>query len=170
MVLVYTFVAGQISAFNKYGEMSTALTNGGNSTVTFTPAQLSVTPQNSTVSGTLNLPSGYMTPKTKLILKFSTSGSILAGGALIGNEIMGNTFNFVVPAGLTSSFNIGIEGQGSGITGEYTFKADTVHAGVSGKVLTLEASPTLSTPALTDKQVSILLPIFRTVQLPEHIL
>jgi len=146
IVLTYTFTAGQISLFNKYGEMSFTLNNGGASNVTFTPAQLSVTPQQSSVSGTLNLPAGYSIPKTKLLLRFSSSASNISSGALIGNEIMGNNFNFVIPANLTSSFNIGLEGQGSGPIGEFTLKLDTIHAGVTGKVLTLESAPSLNTP------------------------
>lgn len=144
IVLVYTFVAGQISAFNKYGETNITLVNGSPANVTITSAQLSVTPQNSTISGTLSLPSGYTTPKSLLVLKFGTGN--IANGAIIGNEIMGTTFNFVVPAVLTSSVRIGIQGQASGSTGEYTFKYDTVQAGSSGKVITLESAPGLTTP------------------------
>jgi hypothetical protein len=146
LVLVYTFTAGQVSAFDKYGEKTNfVLNNGGTSNVTFTAADLSLNPGETTVSGSIALPPGYMTPNANLLLRFTNKGSVYLG-ANIGNPVMSNTYSFVVPTGLPSASTIVIGGRGSGPIGEDGLKIITAAAGSSGNVITIETCPNLSTP------------------------
>jgi hypothetical protein len=146
VVLVYTFAAGQITTFDKYGEkLNYVLNNGGVVTEAFSNAELSTNPGENTVAGNVVPPAGYTTPKAHLMLKFSPSGSI-AMGSRIGNELLASAYSFVVPTGLPSSFIIGVEGRSSGPIGEFNQKIITVSSGTTGNNINLLAGENLSTP------------------------
>lgn len=146
VVLVYTFAGGQIVTYDKYGEkLNYVLTNGSTVSESFTNAELSTNPGETTVSGTIIPPGGYTTPKANILIKFAPNGSA-ASGARMDNEILSAAYTFVVPTGLPSSFTIGIEGRSSGTLGENNQKLITVNAGTSGNNVNLIASGNLSSP------------------------
>lgn len=146
VVLVYTFAAGQITTYDKYGEkLNYVLNNGGVVSESFTNAELSMNPGENTVAGNVLPPTGYTTPKAHLMLKFSTAGSI-ANASRIGNELLASAYSFVVPTGLPSSFLIGVEGRSSGTIGEFNQKIITVNSGSTNNNINLLAGANLSTP------------------------
>lgn len=146
VVLVYTFAAGQIVSYDKYGEkLNYVVTNGSTVSESFTNAELSTNPGETTVTGSIIPPGGYTTPKANILLKFSPNGSI-ASGARLDNEILSSSYSFVVPTGLPSSFVIGIEGRSSGTIGESNQKIITVQPGTTGNNVNLLAGANLSSP------------------------
>ena len=146
LVLVYTTDAtGNVTSYNKYGEKTGfTLNNGSTTNVTFSAADLNVTPGSATVSGTLTAPAGFVNPSTSMLLKFSSKGSPLIGAG-VGAFVTGASFSFLAPTGLTSIFSIGLEGSANTVAGEQSIKLSAGTVGSSNSI-TLETPPVLSTP------------------------
>lgn len=142
-VLVYTMAGGEIVSYEKYGEKDTTITAGSTINYTFSNSELSLDPVEAQISGNIVMPGGYTTPNATLYLSFS-QGSI--GIPSLGNSVLSNTFNFVVPTGLTTSPRLGVRASASTSEGHFTSNNFNLLAGSTNNTLNLNAAPNLGSP------------------------
>jgi hypothetical protein len=134
-----------VGTYTGYAEQTISFTFGSPTTVTF--ASLSSGLGQSTVSGTVNS-SGGTSFFAQLFINFGTRNNISHRGGFIQNiAITGNTgaFSFNVPTGTTSSAQLNVVA----VTQQPTVaqRMATLSAGTSGAVITIDAVPSLLTPA-----------------------
>jgi hypothetical protein len=144
-VLEYLINAGVVTFYSGYAEQPITFTLGGAASVTFN--NLSGGLGSSTVSGTVN-GSGGLNLKAQLYINFGSRNNIVHRGGLIQNiDINGNTgtFNFNVPT-LTSPTPL-LNVVAITVGPPVAQRMKTLIAGSSGAVISIDASPSLLTPA-----------------------
>lgn len=147
IVLVYTLAGGHITTYEKYGEKTGfTLNSGSTQSVTFTAPELTLNPGESTISGALTIPSGFVNPNNSIGLKFTSAGANVFLNTL--DTVNAATFNYIVPTGLpnTPQFVISGYAAGPGSVNLSTYKAVTSTAPATALNIVLDTPPTLTTP------------------------
>lgn len=145
IVLVYTQAGGNITTYDKTGEKPQALNNGGVQAVSFTAAELTTNPVESTISGSLTLPTGFTNPSNILGLKYITNASPQFASVL--DDFSTAAFNYVVPTGLATTPQFVIGGGASGpLTGQNSSRYVIATAPNPSLTIVLETPPSLTTP------------------------
>jgi hypothetical protein len=146
IVLIFTLNGSQVVTYDKYGEKSVVLTNGGHVTVAFQPGELTLNPSESNVSGSVTVPAGYEAPNNSLVIRYTTLNGITRYSGLEYAQST-NSFNFTVPTGLTSMCKFLIISSSAGPDGQHTSKLVEVTPGSINNQITLSESPVLISPA-----------------------
>ena len=149
IVFIVNFLNGEVQSYEKYGERTVSLSNGGNPTQTFQESDLTLNPDDSTISGTLSVPGGYTQPQINFQINYKQGKALIfpfsSGTTLSTKDSL--SYTFIVPTGLPTLFRYILSGNASGSnTFEFTSKSRVTTAGSSNNTVNLEAFSTLLNP------------------------
>ena len=149
IVFIVNFLNGEVQSYEKYGERSISLNNGGNPQQTFQDNDLTLNPVDSTIQGTLSIPGGYSQAEANFQINYKQGKALIypfSSGTTI-STVSGLSYNFVVPTGLPTQFRYVLScSAGGSNTFEFTSKSRVTTAGSSNNTVNLEAFSTLLNP------------------------
>lgn len=143
-ILIFTQLGLSVSSYDNYGEITFNINAGSIQTKNVTASEISTNPTETTVTGVVNLPTGYSNAQTTLNISPSKG---LFSGSTIGALNPGMGFNHVVPSGLSNELSLSIVAGASGPMGKTSVGKVFIQPGASGVQLNILAGADLNTPA-----------------------